>query len=1447
MLTFLFKKPKRVTRIIELTDGVLVGLYSEETFEEDMGFALQRASKKYGETRKVMLVDVGPSGGEPWMKDLLPGVVHTTKVHLGPYLLMPSLSSVFEVCADAVDWLQSGYSTGSQHLVLIMASNKYTGEYRPLSAIALVASCYLTFVKLQDNGISALETFTKKVEDSFMVSEHQLHEDTLVPNLYQYLRFFTILRLRAALPNRRPLQMLKILIQGSVTVVGNERWNPIVRLYRNGLAEDDDEFCTTLLQKDDGLGGDAPIGTGFATFEVNKVVAGDILITFEHWVPISEQSNQLFTIARHTGFLEPPYHRAMLKDLEMAPGLEDRLVFEAGFGIDVFLEDVAPPKGFESGDFCEEAMHGYCDDHGVATATYIGRTADEVEMLEEIAAHAPPRPPAHMRAIISTPGGKTAGPNADFVEEMRQRNQARMAIMGGDDTKRKAELLQDVLGVDVDGETVGDFLNVFRDYVDDTAHTKDADARQKTALAHIDKTFINKSSRVGERSEFDDSEDGFGDIAEFVDEEEFDAPDAQAMLARSKDAHESADMAETVGNQELQKSLRELLEGVKTLGLTDRFRADDLLHNIDADAKDSDVVSQFTEALRTLIEESRQTGDGKERKFFSPQELEDKVMVQRLASDPVHLPPSHTGGVVPPPPPPPPTLGGLKTGAAGAPSGAAPPPPPPMSGLRPPAPGMPGSSASAPPPPPPGGLRPAGAGGTGGAPPPPPPPVSGLRPPGAAGAGGPPPPPPPPGGLRPPGAPVGGGPPPPPPGGLRPPGAPVGGVPPPPPPLGGLRPPGAPEGGPPPPPPGGGPRPPGPPGGPPPPPGGGPRRPGPPPPGGGLRPPGPPGAAAADTLSAPAPVEPQEKRHDVKRIDWKLLVNRKLKDTVYDNEEFQMLFEVDKEIEEGLLKAFNTKREPKKESEEEAAAAAAAAKGPKTAGILEAQKTTNIMIMLRKFDAEPAEIAESVKTLDPLRRKLTDDNVAALSANAFKPEELEIALNYAAPAEEVAELNSAESLAYHVARVPRFSKKIKAMWSLRTAAGVEEEIRASMTLVIEASKEVRSSKKFEIVLATVLGIGNFLNSGTAKGKAKGFRLDTLPKLCDTKTRGGDMTLLHYVVQVMRKKTPSAVNFYEQMPHVAAAKRVSKEDIAKELKTFQAGIAMLGSEVTALTAEAEAAGFTGISRRPSVPAPHTLRRGSNMKLDAVAASARVLLVADGMVEGGNQDMNDALSKDFESVEAPVEVARQLYLKAEAASKELQSLQETMLNEFRLSTNYLGEEEKNAKTEEVFDTLTKFLAAYEECVKDLDKRKEDEERKQRLAKRKEEEDKKRDSKRQATSNSEASNEDMAQGEITESPSAVPMKDSPDIAKAATGGASSPQELKAEKSDESTEVTTVVTTDFKASLSFSSGGVVIPEGSPDLPPSPSSTDTADATVADGGGSSAEGHRDPVYGIES
>ena len=64
-----------------------------------------------------------------------------------------------------------------------------------------------------------------------------------------------------------------------------------------------------------------------------------------------------------------------------------------------------------------------------------------------------------------------------------------------------------------------------------------------------------------------------------------------------------------------------------------------------------------------------------------------------------------------------------------------------------------------------------------------------------------------------------------------------------------------------------------------------------------------------------------------------------------------------------------------------------------------------------------------------------------------------------------------------------------------------EDAASQLAAFTEAAKATRASLVLPQLLALVLAAGNVLNAGTPKGSARGFRLEVLLKLSETKSSG----------------------------------------------------------------------------------------------------------------------------------------------------------------------------------------------------------------------------------------------------------------------------------------------------------------------------------------------------------
>lgn len=94
----------------------------------------------------------------------------------------------------------------------------------------------------------------------------------------------------------------------------------------------------------------------------------------------------------------------------------------------------------------------------------------------------------------------------------------------------------------------------------------------------------------------------------------------------------------------------------------------------------------------------------------------------------------------------------------------------------------------------------------------------------------------------------------------------------------------------------------------------------------------------------------------------------------------------------------------------------------------------------------------------------------------------------------------------------------------------------------------------------LLKIGNYLNAGTARGNALGFKIDVLEKINAVKASNETkMSLTQYLVQFLEARIPGGKNLEELFPSLAEAARLS-------FSQLQESVASLGSKLTSIETE-----------------------------------------------------------------------------------------------------------------------------------------------------------------------------------------------------------------------------------------------------------------------------------------
>lgn len=118
--------------------------------------------------------------------------------------------------------------------------------------------------------------------------------------------------------------------------------------------------------------------------------------------------------------------------------------------------------------------------------------------------------------------------------------------------------------------------------------------------------------------------------------------------------------------------------------------------------------------------------------------------------------------------------------------------------------------------------------------------------------------------------------------------------------------------------------------------------------------------------------------------------------------------------------------------------------------------------------------------------------------------------------------------------------------------------------------EVMNSEKLSRVLESILALGNFLNSGTGRGGAHGFKLEALAMLSTVKDAKGN-TLLDYLIYMLERDNPGLLPL-DDMPTLARSKELSLEAIGEEVQSLLDSVTNVSEQIKQIGDDATLGAF-----------------------------------------------------------------------------------------------------------------------------------------------------------------------------------------------------------------------------------------------------------------------------------
>ncbi|XP_028422370.1 disheveled-associated activator of morphogenesis 1 [Perca flavescens] len=328
---------------------------------------------------------------------------------------------------------------------------------------------------------------------------------------------------------------------------------------------------------------------------------------------------------------------------------------------------------------------------------------------------------------------------------------------------------------------------------------------------------------------------------------------------------------------------------------------------------------------------------------------------------------------------------------------------------------------------------------------------------------------------------------------------------------------------------------------PPPPPGG--------PPGFGVAPLAPPlplgvSLGSAQKKNIPQPSNP------LKSFNWSKLPENKINGTIWKEIDDAKVFKV-LDLDE-LQRTFSAYQKPQKDAGDDLALA----KKVKELSVIDGRRAQNCNILLSRLKLTNEEIRHAILTMDE-QEDLPKDMLEQLLK--FVPEKSDIEL-LEEHKHELERMAKADRFLYDMSSINHYQQRLQSLYFKKKFAERVAEVKPKIKALSLASRELLQSGTLRQLLEVVLAFGNYMNKGQ-RGNAYGFQVSSLNKIADTKSSiDRNVTLLHYMITVLKKTFPKVAAFSQDLQSVPEAAKVNMTELEKDMGNLRSGLKSVEAEL-----------------------------------------------------------------------------------------------------------------------------------------------------------------------------------------------------------------------------------------------------------------------------------------------
>ncbi|GAM23251.1 hypothetical protein SAMD00019534_064260 [Acytostelium subglobosum LB1] len=223
--------------------------------------------------------------------------------------------------------------------------------------------------------------------------------------------------------------------------------------------------------------------------------------------------------------------------------------------------------------------------------------------------------------------------------------------------------------------------------------------------------------------------------------------------------------------------------------------------------------------------------------------------------------------------------------------------------------------------------------------------------------------------------------------------------------------------------------------------------------------------------------------------------------------------------------------------------------------IVDIRRSNNIGILISKYKITSNWIVDTMLSMD--EKQLSKEIVLVLVKCVPTSEEEGLLKNYQGNKNMISPV---DQFLLETLKVPKIRERLNCLQFKQQYDSVIDDVMIGSKYIETTSLALLKCSPLRQLLHLILKIGNYLNTGTNRGNADGYKLSCLLTLSTTKSFNNKTTLLHHIAQIISDKHPNLLITSESIPSLEPASRVQWKELLGHIESLKQGMASVQNEV-----------------------------------------------------------------------------------------------------------------------------------------------------------------------------------------------------------------------------------------------------------------------------------------------